>query len=430
VARSLRKMNLRGKTDDLKSVLMKKIFFTVLTLSGTGALLAQLTSSQFKSQISGQTLNPITTAVPFLLIGPDSKQGALADCGAATDPDINSLHWNGSKLAFADKQFGAGFTVTPWLRKLVPDINLYYLSGYGRLNSRQTVGASLRYFSLGTIEFTDINGTNYGSYRPNEFAMDLAFSQKLSKNFSLGVATRFINSTINKYVSSNGQQGNAASTFAVDLSAFYRSNSFKMGGKNMSAQSGFAITNMGDKIRYSNDQNFIPTNLRLGGGLKTEIDDFNKFNVYLDFNKLLVPTPPDYKVDAKGNILINSATGEKEIAAGKNPNVPVIEGMLQSFGDAPGGLKEEMREVNTSIGVEYDYNDIFAVRGGYFHEHKTKGGRQYFTVGVGFKFKVITVDGSYLIPTQLQNPLQQTWRITLSFQFDKYVAPEPEKPQP
>ncbi len=408
---------------------MKRILFIVVA-SSTFVGHAQIrTSAELKSQIGGQTLNAITSAVPFLMIGPDSKQGALGDAGAATDPDINSIHWNGSKLAFTEKTFGAGFTVTPWLRNLVPDINMYYLSGYGRLNKRQVVGASLRYFSLGTIEFTDINGTNYGSYRPNEFAMDLAFSQKLSKNFSLGVATRFINSTINKYVSSNGQQGNAASTFAVDLSAFYKSNEFMAGGKKMIAQGGLAITNMGDKIRYSNDQNFLPANLRLGGGLKTKLDEFNNFNAYLDFNKLLVPTPPDYEIDGNNQIVLD-ADGKKVVAAGKDPNVPVIEGMLQSFSDAPGGFKEEMHEINTSVGVEYDYNNIFAVRGGYFHEHKTKGGRQYFTVGVGFKFKVITVDGSYLIPTSLQNPLQRTWRLTLSFQFDKYAEPSGEKVEP
>lgn len=409
---------------------MKRILF-IVAASSTLVSTAQIrTSAELKSQIGGQTLNAITSAVPFLMIGPDSKQGALGDAGAATDPDINSIHWNGSKLAFTEKTFGAGFTVTPWLRNLVPDINMYYLSGYGRINKRQVVGASLRYFSLGTIEFTDINGTNYGSYRPNEFAMDLAFSQKLSKNFSLGVATRFINSTINKYVSSNGQQGNAASTFAVDLSAFYKSNEFVAGGKKMIAQGGLAITNMGDKIRYSNDQNFLPANLRLGGGLKTKLDEFNNFNAYLDFNKLLVPTPPDYVIDSNNQIVIDPVTGKKEVAAGKDPNVPVIEGMIQSFSDAPGGFKEEMHEINTSVGLEYDYNNIFAVRGGYFHEHKTKGGRQYFTVGVGFKFKVITVDGSYLIPTSLQNPLQRTWRLTLSFQFDKYAEPASEKVEP
>ena len=409
---------------------MKRILFIIVASSSFVSRAQIRTSAELKSQIGGQTLNAITSAVPFLMIGPDSKQGALGDAGAATDPDINSIHWNGSKLAFTEKTFGAGFTVTPWLRNLVPDINMYYLSGYGKINQRQVVGASLRYFSLGTIEFTDINGTNYGSYRPNEFAMDLAFSQKLSKNFSLGVATRFINSTINKYVSSNGQQGNAASTFAVDLSAFYKSNEFLAGGKKMIAQGGLAITNMGDKIRYSNDQNFLPANLRLGGGLKTKLDEFNNFNAYLDFNKLLVPTPPDYVIDNNNQIVIDPVTGKKEVAAGKDPNVPVIEGMLQSFSDAPGGFKEEMREINTSVGVEYDYNSIFAVRGGYFHEHKTKGGRQYFTVGVGFKFKVITVDGSYLIPTSLQNPLQRTWRLTLSFQFDKYTEPAGEKVQP
>lgn len=411
---------------------MKRLVFLIISVTSTGSIFAQLTSASLKSQISGQTLNPITTAVPFLMIGPDSRQGAMGDVGAATDPDINSIHWNGSKLAFTEKTFGVGFTVTPWLRNLVPDINMYYLSGYSRLNDKQVVGASLRYFSLGTIEFTDINGTNYGSYRPNEFATDLAFSQKLSKYLSLGVAARFINSTINKYVSSNGQQGNAASTFAVDLSAFYRSKEFEVSGKKMVAQSGLAITNMGDKIRYSNDQNFLPANLKLGGGLKTKLDQYNNFNFFLDFNKLLVPTPPDYVLNNDLSIKIDQATGEKVIAAGKNPNVPVIEGMLQSFGDAPGGSREELREINTSVGMEYNYNDMFAFRGGYFHESKTKGGRQYFTVGVGFKFKVITVDGSYLIPTALQNPLQRTWRLTLSFQFDKYIegSGDGEKVQP
>ncbi len=413
---------------------MRQKILIVLSVVGSNTLFGQ--TSIRSQQLGGTTINPITTAVPFLLIGPDSKQGAMGDVGAATETDINSIHWNGSKLAFAEKKFGVGFTVTPWLRNLVPDINMYYLSGYSKINDKQTVGASLRYFSLGNIDLTDATGVHQGSYKPNEWAMDLAFSQKLSKNFSLGVATRFIYSGISK-VYFAGSSGNAASTFAVDLSMFYKSNKFKLGDKKAVATGGLAFTNIGAKIKYSNDQNFIPMNMRLGGGLKTDIDDYNSFAVYLDFNKLLVPTPPIYKyqLDSAGNqtaqIAINPRTGEQEILKGKNPNVDVATGILQSFHDAPGGFSEELKEVSTSTGMEYCYNNLFAVRAGFFHESKTKGARQYFTVGMGFKFKVITVDGSYLIPTALQNPLQKTWRITLSFNFDGYNADaEKEKVEP
>jgi len=405
----------------------------ILILSGCIASLSS-TGQISTQQLNGTTINPITTAVPFLLISPDSKQGAMGDVGAATEPDVNSIHWNGSKLAFTDKKFGVGFTVTPWLRNLVPDINMYYLAGYGKLNDKQTIGASLRYFSLGNIELTDPTGVRTGSFKPNEFSIDLAFSQKLSKNFSLGVATRFINSSISR-VFFNGSSGNAASTFAVDLSMFYKSNELKLGDKKAIATAGLAFTNIGAKIKYSNDQNFIPMNMRLGGGLKTKFDDFNSFGVYLDFNKLLVPTPPiyEYSVNAttgQAELVFDPVTGEKVIAEGKDPNVPVIEGILQSFSDAPGGAKEELQEINTAFGLEYDYNNTFMVRGGFFYESKAKGGRQYFTVGAGFRFKVITVDMSYLIPTALQNPLQRTWRITLSFNFDPASKVDTDKVEP
>ena len=387
-------------------------------------MLAKNVSSQITAQaLSGQTINPITTAVPFLLISPDSKQGAMGDVGAATDPDINSIHWNGSKMAFAEKKFGLGFTVTPWLRLLVPDINLYYLAGYGKIGKKgnQTIGASLRYFSLGNIELTNNQGIKTGDFKPNEFAVDLAFAQKLSKNFSLGVATRFINSSISR-VYFNGSQGNAASSVAVDLTMFYKSNKFSVGDKKAVATGGLAFTNIGAKIKYSNDQNFIPMNMRLGGGFKLHIDEFNTFGYYADFNKLLVPTPPIYQYSVDGNgqasIVINPATNEKEILAGKNPNVPVAQGILQSFGDAPGGFKEEMQEINISNGLEYWYNNVFAVRAGYFYEPKTKGSRQFFTFGAGVKYSIINIDGSFLVPTLLNNPLQRTWRISISFDFD------------
>lgn len=383
----------------------------------TKSIFGQISSTQ----IGGQTINPITTAVPFLLISPDSKQGAMGDVGAATDPDINSIHWNGSKLAFADKKFGVGFTVTPWLRLLVPDINLYYLGGYAKINKRTAIGGSLRYFSLGNIELTNATGIKTGDFKPNEFAIDVAVSQKLSDRFALGVATRFINSSISR-VYFNGSQGNAASTVAVDLSMFYKSNKFKLGEKKAIYTAGLAFTNIGAKIKYSNDQNFIPMNLRLGNGIKTDIDEFNTIGFYLDFNKLLVPTPPIYQTtitsSGQQEIVIDPITGKQKIALGKDPNVGVATAILQSFNDAPGGFSEEMKEINVSSGLEYAYDKTFFVRAGYFHESITKGSRQFFTMGIGFKFKVINIDGSYLIPTSLQNPLQNTWRITLSFNFD------------
>lgn len=398
---------------------MKRILIIV-----AGTLLTKATAQINSQQLGGQTINPITTAVPFLLISPDSKQGGMGDVGAATDPDINSIHWNGSKLAFMEKQFGVGFTVTPWLRLLVPDINLYYLSGYYKISKNQAIASSLRYFSLGNIELTNATGVKTGDFKPNEFAWDLAFSQRLSDNFSLGIAARYINSSISR-VYFNGSSGNAASTVAVDLSMYYRSNKFKLGDKTAIATGGLAFTNIGAKIKYSNDQNFIPQNMRLGGGLKTSLDDFNSIGVYLDFNKLLVPTPPVYKYkidpvtgEATTEIEIDPATGKRVIERGKDPNVPVAQGILQSFGDAPGGFKEEMQEFNTSVGLEYWYNNVFAVRTGYFYEPKTKGSRQFFTIGMGVRYSVINIDGSFLIPTLLNNPLQRTWRISLSFDFD------------
>ncbi len=399
---------------------MRNIFFIASSVLVTLNLKAQINSQQLSG--STQTLNPITTAVPFLMISPDSKQGAMGDVGAATDPDVNSIHWNGSKLAFQEKKLGVGFTVTPWLRLLVPDINMYYLAGYTKINKNQAVGASLRYFSLGNIELTNAVGVKTGDFKPNEFAIDVAFSQKLSKTFALGIATRFINSSISR-VYFNGSQGNAASTVAVDISMFYKSNKFKLGDKKAIATGGLAITNIGAKIKYSTVANYIPINMRLGGGLKVDADDVNTFGFYLDFNKLLVPTPPIYQttVNAQGQTVyvIDPATGEQVIAKGKNPNVPVPQGMIQSFYDAPGGFKEELKEINISTGVEYWYNNVFAVRAGYFHEPKTKGARQFFTMGIGVKYSVINIDGSYLIPTSLNNPLQRTWRISISFDFDK-----------
>ncbi|MCX8144505.1 MAG: type IX secretion system outer membrane channel protein PorV [Bacteroidia bacterium] len=375
------------------------------------------------SQLLG-ALNPITTAVPFLIIGPDSKQGGMGEVGAATDPDVNSIHWNGAKLAMVEKDMGFGISYSPWLRTLVPDISLSYVSGYKRINKMSVAGMSLRYFSLGNITFTDIMGNTTGQFKPNEFAIDLAYAQKLSPQFSMGMAFRYVNSNLTGGYSVNGQPTKVGQTVAVDISMYYRSKKFDLGEKKNIATAGLSISNLGAKIDYgTGTKNFIPTNLRLGGSLKTILDDFNTIGFYLDFNKLLVPTPPVYlkKADGMGDSL-DPATGKKIILAGKDPNVPVIQGVLQSFGDAPGGFQEELREINTSTGFEYWYSNMFAFRMGYFYEHKTKGGRQFLTFGFGIRYSVFGLDASYLVPTvaNRNHPLQNTWRFTLSFDFDAF----------
>lgn len=368
------------------------------------------------------SINPITTAVPFLIIGPDSKQGGMGEVGAATDPDVSSIHWNTAKLAMSDKDMGFGISYSPWLRNLVPDISLSYVTGYKRINKMSAVGMSLRYFSLGNITFTDIMGNTVGQFKPNEFAIDAAYAQKLSPYFSMGMAFRYVHSNLTGGYSVNGQPTKVGQTVAVDLSMYYKSKEFELGEKKNIATAGLSITNLGAKISYgTGTRNFIPTNLRLGGGLKTLLDDYNTIGFYLDFNKLLVPTPPVYLKKANGEgDSVDASTGKKIILAGKDPDVPVIQGVLQSFNDAPGGFQEELREINTSAGFEYWYSNVFAFRMGYFYEHKTKGGRQFLTFGFGIRYSVFGLDASYLIPTvaNRNHPLQNTWRFTLSFDFD------------
>jgi hypothetical protein len=394
--------------------------------------------ARVKAQVSTQQLsggiNPITTSVPFLLITPDSRAGGMGEVGAATQPDVNSIHWNSAKLAFAEKSMGFGISYTPWLRQLVPDISLSYISFYKKINKMSAVGASLRYFSLGNITFTDIQGNTTGQFKPNEFAVDLAYSQKLSQVFSVGLAFRYINSNLTGGVTlSNGQPTKAGQAAAVDIGMYYKTKpSFKVEGKKTTVTGGLAITNIGNKISYTTVKNYIPINLRLGGGYKIDIDDYNTFGLYLDFNKLLVPTPPKYKhvVDSTGKetsaIAIDPATGAYVIEKGKDPNRPVVAGMLGSFNDAPGGFKEELKEINIALGFEYWYAKQFAVRAGYFYEDKTKGGRQFFNIGLGVRYSVFGLDMAYLIPTTLRNPLQNTLRFTLTFDMDAFKSQNKE----
>jgi len=381
-------------------------------------------------------LNTITTAVPFLMISPDSRAGGMGDVGAATSADVNSIHWNPSKLGFADKKMAIGISYTPWLRALVPDINLAYLSGYYKTKKNGTIGASLRYFSLGDITFTDINGTVIGQYRPNEFAFDVAYATKLSDNFSVGGAVRFINSNLTGGIDVQGAATHAGRSFAVDLSALYRKEKVKLGDKKGIVAIGLAISNIGSKMSYSdrngkNNSDFIPINFRLGGSVTLQLDDYNSIAFSADINKLLVPTPPVYKHKYNDSTGVDEgvaydANNEPIIEAGKDPNRGVAEGMFGSFNDAPGGSKEELREINYSLGIEYWYNKLFAIRVGYFHEHPLKGNRQFFTLGAGVKDNVIGLDFAYLIPTHQRNPLENTLRFTLTFDFDAFKAQNDE----
>ncbi|MBS1634781.1 MAG: type IX secretion system outer membrane channel protein PorV [Bacteroidetes bacterium] len=409
----------------------------VLGIIGSGLFLVNGVTAQVTttSQLTGG-INTITTAVPFLMICPDSRQGGMGEVGAATTPDANSIHWNGSKLVFAEKKSGVAISYTPWLRQLVPDINLAYISGYSKVSKNTAVGASLRYFSLGNITFTDIVGNTTGQFRPNEFAIDLSLSQKLSQTLSMGLAMRYIYSNLTgNYTLSNGQATRPGKAVAADVSLYYQSKKFEIDGKKSVFSAGLAITNIGQKMSYSVRKDFIPINMRLGAGLKMNMDEYNQFGIYADANKLLVPTPPVYQhvVDSTGRqtaeIAIDPATGAPVIAAGKDPNVSVAKGMVQSFSDAPGGGKEELREINYSIGIEYWYAKQFAVRAGYFHEDKTKGNRKFFTVGAGVRYNVFGLDLAYLIPTTQRNPLQNTLRFTLSFDFDAFKDQNKDTPK-
>jgi hypothetical protein len=349
-------------------------------------------------QLGGGTLNTITTAVPFLMISPDARSGAMGDVGVAISPDANSMFWNAAKLSFVGNNSGIAMNYTPWLRNLVPDVSMAYVSGYKRLDELQTVGVSMRYFSLGDINFTDINGASLGTFNPNEFAIDGCYSRKLSDEFSVGVGLRYVYSNLAAGFDPNNQF-KAGTAVAGDLS-FYYNRPRRMFGKEGNVAAGLVISNMGNKMAYSESgqTSFIPANMRLGTTITTVIDRYNKVSFSLDLNKLLVPTP-----------IIDS---------GSDPNQKsVIEGMLGSFNDAPDGFKEELREINPSIGVEYLYNQVFALRGGYMYEHPTKGGRQYFTAGMGLQYNVFNLNFSYLLPVgQLQtNPLANTLRFSLMF---------------
>jgi hypothetical protein len=366
------------------------------------------------------TLNTITTAVPFLLIAPDARAGAMGDAGVATSADANSIHWNAAKLAFVDKDMGVSLSYTPWLRALVPDIYLGYLAGYKKLKNDQTLGLSLIYFSLGNITFTNTNGEVTGDFNPNEFAVSVAYARKLGDAFSGGLALRYIYSNLTGGVPlSDGNFTHAGNSVAADISMFYNKEVDFMNSKNSAFTAGLNISNIGSKISYTETGNkdFLPMNFRLGAGIKTDLDDYNTLGFTADINKLLVPTPPVYQKDSSGAIA-KDANDNPIILYGEDPNISVASSIFSSWGDAPAGFEEEIKEFTYSLGLEYWYDKQFAIRAGYFHEAATKGNRKYFTVGAGVKYNVFGIDFAYLIPTEQKHPLENTLRFTLLVDLD------------
>ena len=371
-----------------------------------------------QDDIKDNEFNPVNTGVTTLGIAPDARGSAMGNLGAATDPDINSQYWNPSKYAFAYSSGGLGLSYTPWLRKLVNDIFLADLTGYWKVGSgdNQAISASLRYFSLGEVTMNDDTGATLQTINPYEMAIDVGYSRKLSEKFSMGVALRYILSDLSYEDSYSGEQTTAASAFAADISGYYVT--YPMVGRNECQFAfGFNINNIGSKVSYNNGANnaFLPTNLRLGASFMFPLADYHTMALGLDLNKLLVPTKPrqrDFDMDTpEGQDAYDKALEEWQ-------NMSPITGIFKSFSDAPGGFKEELQEINLSVGAEYAYNQQFFARMGYYYENANKGGRSYFGFGAGFSLNVVRLDASYMLATAQSSPLDQTLRFTLSFDMD------------
>ncbi|MBS3913445.1 MAG: type IX secretion system outer membrane channel protein PorV [Bacteroidetes bacterium] len=391
---------------------MRKSLVIALAASVTATANAQISSKQ----IAGQ-LNTITTMVPFLTISPDSRSAGMGDAGVALfSPDANSISWNMANMVNAEKKTGFSLSYAPWLRQLVDDVGFSYLSGYTKLSDNSAVAGAIRYFSLGNINFTDINGDPTGNFNPNEFSIEGGYSTRFSKSFSMGVNLRFIYSNIAGNRVLNGISMKPGYSGAGDVNLLYKTK-LKIAGKQDDFNFGVNIQNMGAKMTYTtkDSRDFIPTNLKIGIGLKHEIDQYNKLNTYLDVNKLLVPTRPVYFQSYKGGDSTDGS-GKKVISNGMDPNgVSVVQGMVQSFYDAPGGFKEELNEWNISYGMEYWYMNQFAGRLGVFYESNKKGGRQYLTFGLGFKYQKMALDAAMLVPFFKNHPLQNQLRFSLLF---------------
>ncbi len=377
---------------------MKKVlFFSILYLFSV--------STVFADDKDG--LNPIYTGVPFLGITPDARAGGMGDVGVASDPDVNSQYWNPAKYAMMESIGGIGFSFTPWMSKIVSDINLSYLAGYWKIAENQALSASLRYFSLGEVNLTEEDGSSLGTTQPYDLAVDMAYSRMLSEKWAAAVALRFIYSDLGGGLVSDMSPG---SSVAADIAANYKT-PITFATDDGSLDIGLNISNIGTKISYDDTHNlFIPTNMRLGTSFMYPFDKFNTLSLNIDMNKLLVPSMPrlsDY-----------DSLADWEEAKNKYNNESVISGIFNSFSDAPGGFSEEIKEIAWAIGLEYVYNKQFFVRGGYFTENETKGNRNFFTAGVGFKLNMFQLDAAYVISVAQTSPLDQTLRFSLSFDMN------------
>ncbi len=395
---------------------MKKLINHLCLTLGFIITFTSINPVQGQNNVNG-TVNTIITAVPFLKIVPDARSGAMGDVGLAISPDANSMHFNASKLAYADQDVSISATYTPWLQALeLQDVYIAYLSGYKKIDKLSTVGLSVRYFSLGNIQFTDENGMALGTARPNEFEIAAAYARQLSDNLSLGVGLKYIYSSLATNQIVNNQTVRPGQTVAGDISATYRTGKGTVFGVEDSELTvAAAITNLGGRISYTNDadnRDFIPTNLGIGLGYEMELDEHNSLVFAADFNKLLVPTPTTDDSDGDG---IPDYKEEGTFSA-----------IFGSFSDAPES-GEEIREINYSVGVEYWYDKQFAVRAGYYYEDPTKGNRQFFTVGLGLKYNIFGLNLSYLVPSANQvNPLNNTLRFSLIFDFGAFSL-DPEE---
>ncbi len=384
---------------------MNKAFRILLAV-----LLMQL-SLQASAQEKKDLFNPVNYAVVSQTIAPDARGGGLGDVGAATDPDVNSQYWNPAKYPFCISRAGVALNFTPWLRSLVNDMNLAYLAGYYRIGDHSAVSSSLRYFNLGKV-YTSYEGAESGegtTINPYEMSLDVAYSLMLSETFSLSAALRWIYSDMRF---DEREDNSPASAFAADIAAYYQ-NYINIGQRECQLGIGLNISNIGSKIKFSGNEysEFLPANLRLGASLMIPIDEYNRLTIAADANKLLVPTVPKQE-EGEDN-------SEYEDRVHREYNdISAIRGIFKSFGDAPGGFKEELQEIYYGVGAEYTYNDKFSLRAGYHHEAENKGNRKYFTVGAGFKMSVFQLDAGYVVATAKSNPLDQTLRFSLTFDMD------------
>lgn len=373
------------------------------------AILLVMAFATTQAQDKKNMFNPVNSSVTSQMIAPDARAAGMGDVGVATDADVNSQYWNPAKYPFTISRAGVALNYTPWLRQLVNDMDVAYLSGYYRIGDYSAVSASMRYFSMGEVFMDGNTDDKSQTINPYEMSLDVAYSLMLSEKFSIAAGVRWIYSDLTFSYDEDTQPGSA---FAADIAAYYQ-NYLNLGQRECQLGLGLNISNIGSKITFGGDNHsfFIPTNMRLGASLKVPVDEYNRITFAADANKLLVPTYPKQRDD-------ESTEAYQQRVEDEYWNVSSISGIFKSFSDAPNGFKEELQEINWSVGAEYDYNDKFFLRAGYHHESENKGNRKYFTVGAGFKMKVFSLDAGYVVATAKSNPLDQTLRFTLSFDMD------------